>query len=132
MATAAIMVGMAVMSAAQKNEDAKFEQGQAEIAAQQQDLQVTQREADRKDRLATAMASQNAMAGASGISAFEGSPLTVLEDSMTRERTATQRDKFTTGMSSLAIRQTARARRLSQQRNAALTLTQTTASAGGF
>ena len=88
-----------------------IERDQAEVAAKSQELAMTQREADRKDRLASALATQNAMSGARGVAAFEGSPLAVLEDSIRREETATERDKFSTEMEALAIRSGANIRR---------------------
>lgn len=102
----------------------KMQQGQAEVTAQQQELQVVQREADRKDRLASALSTQRAQAGASGISAFEGSPLTILDDSIRREEVATERDKFQTSISALAIRSAGRTRRKSMEASAILNLAQ--------
>lgn len=126
MAAAPLIIGLvsAAGSFAQKQSDAKFELGQAEVAAQQQELQVVQREADRKDRLATALSSQSALAGASGIAAFEGSPLTILQDSIEREKTATERDIFQTELTTLAGRSTARARARSKRQSASLSLVQ--------
>lgn len=135
MAVAAIplIIGLvaAAGSAAQKNETAKDQQAQAEIAAKQQELQVVQREADRKDRLASALSTLSARAGAGGISAFSGSPLTILQDSIERERVGTERDIFQTSLTTLAGRSTARARRRAAQQSAGLGLVQTFASAAG-
>ena len=78
--------------------------GEAEVAAKQEELAAVQREADRKGRLATALASQRAGAGARGISAFEGSPLTILTEDVRREETATQRDIFQSRLSALTTR----------------------------
>lgn len=72
----------------------KIARGEAEVAAQQEELSAVSREKDRKSRLADALASQNAAAGAKGIAAFEGSPLTILEEDIRREQEATQRDIF--------------------------------------
>lgn len=94
MATAAIGVGSLIAGGVQRESQAKIERGQAQVAAKGEELAVTAREADRKDRLASALASQNARAGAAGIAAFEGSPLTILQDQIEREQTATQRDKL--------------------------------------
>ena len=114
----------ALGSAALKDRQAKFEEGQAKVAAEQQELQVVQREADRKDRLANSLATQNALAGAKGIAAFEGSPLTILEDSIERERVATERDVFSTQLGALAIRSGAKSRRRIKQIGTGLTLAQ--------
>lgn len=107
-----------------KRTQSKIDAEQAEIAAKQQELGVEQREADRKDRLANALASQNAMAGARGVAAFEGSPLTVLEDSIERERVATERDKLSTELSTLAIRSQAKIGRIMGEEQARLSLFQ--------
>jgi hypothetical protein len=70
------------------------------------------------------LAAQNALAGARGIAAFEGSPLTVLEDSLQRERTASERDRFSTELNVLAGRSTAKARRKIQSIGSRLQLMQ--------
>jgi hypothetical protein len=77
---------------------------EAELTAKTQELAATQREGDRKERLARAMATANAQAGASGIAAFEGSPLTILQQSIENEQTATERDSFNTRISALTTR----------------------------
>lgn len=120
MATAALLIGMSAASLAAKESQASLEEGQAEVAAKTEELRLKQREADRKDRLASALAAQNAMAGARGVAAFEGSPLTILQDSLERERTATERDVFSTELSNLALRSGAKAKRRMSQINARL------------
>jgi len=117
MAAAPLIVaaGSSLLAAASTERQSSLESSQAEVAASQQDLQVTQREADRKDRLANSLATQNALAGAKGIAAFEGSPLTILEDSIERERVATERDVFSTELNNLAMRSTAKSRRRASQ-----------------
>ena len=77
---------------------------EAELSAQTAEVAATQREADRKERLASAMATANAQAGAAGIAAFEGSPLTILQQSIEAEETATERDLFNTRISALTTR----------------------------
>ena len=77
---------------------------ESEQTAQIQETAATQREADRKERLASAMATANAQAGAAGIAAFEGSPLTILQTSIEAEETATERDMFNTRISALTTR----------------------------
>ena len=77
---------------------------EAELSAQIEETAATQREADRKERLAKAIATANAQSGAAGIMAFEGSPLTVLNQSIENEQTATERDIFNTRISTLAGR----------------------------
>ena len=82
----------------------KIAQGEAKVAAKQEELAATSREVDRKERLAQAIASQNASAGAKGVAAFEGSPLTVLQEDIRREETATQRDKFQSQLAASTLR----------------------------
>lgn len=77
---------------------------EAEIAAKQEELGAVQREADRKARLVEALATQTASVGASGISLFEGSPMTVLEQSLKAEEKATERDEFMTRLSAMSTR----------------------------
>ena len=131
MAAAAPLIlsaAVSLASASQKQSQASIEAGQAEVAAQQQELQLVQREADRKDRLSSAMAAQNALAGASGIAAFEGSPLTVLEDSIQRANVATERDTFSTDLTALATRSSGQIRQKFANVNARLGLLQQGAS----
>jgi len=96
--------------------------GEAEISAQAEEVAATTREADRKSRLATALASQIASSGAKGIAAFEGSPLTILEEDIRREEVATQRDKFQTRFSTLTKRAKGRIQERQIKTGAALSL----------
>ena len=82
----------------------KIAEGEAKVAAKQEELAATSREVDRKERLAQAIASQNASAGAGGVAAFEGSPLTILKEDIRREEQATQRDVFQTNLRAATIR----------------------------
>ena len=93
-----------LLSAGAQVSAGKAEVREAEITAKTQELAATQREGDRKERLARAMATANAQAGASGIAAFEGSPLTILQQSIENEQTATERDSFNTRISALTTR----------------------------
>lgn len=77
-------------------QEAEIEATQRDIAGKQEELGAVQREGDRKRRLAEALASQNAAAGAGGVAAFEGSPLTILQQDVQREGVATERDIFET------------------------------------
>jgi len=77
---------------------------EAETAAKQEELLAVAREADRKERLARVMASQNASAGSRGVAAFEGSPLTILQEDIRREGEATQRDEFMTKLNAMTLR----------------------------
>ena len=81
---------------------------QSNLEARQIELQATQRESDRKARLAKALASQNAMGGTKGIQQFMGSPLKIMEEDMRAESTATQRDTFETQLAAFTKRASAR------------------------
>ena len=78
--------------------------GEAEIAAKAEEAAGVSREADRKGRLAEALASQNASAGASGVAAFEGSPLSVMKEDVRREKVATERDVFQTKLKAMTLK----------------------------
>jgi hypothetical protein len=110
MGAAAIPIGMGLMSyvaAGQYGATKSAGEIQAlegETAAQMEELGATQREGDRKGRLAEALASQVAGAGAAGISAFEGSPLTILNADIEAEHRATERGKFQSGLQAQAFR----------------------------
>ena len=82
----------------------KIARGEAEVAAKAEEAAGVSREADRKDRLAQALASQNAAAGAGGIAAFEGSPLSVMNEDIRKESQATGRDEFQTKLRSMTLR----------------------------
>lgn len=72
----------------------KITERESWLAAKQIETEATAREADRKERLARAMASTVATAGARGVSALEGSPLSILEQSVKAEEVATERDRY--------------------------------------
>ncbi len=78
--------------------------GEAEVAAKSEEAAGVSREADRKARLAEALASQNAAAGAGGIAAFEGSPLSIMQEDIRRESVATERDVFQTRLRAMTLR----------------------------
>lgn len=82
----------------------KIARGEAEVAAKAEEAAGVSREADRKERLAQALASQNAAAGAGGIAAFEGSPLSVMNEDIRKESQATGRDEFQTKLRSMTLR----------------------------
>jgi len=110
MATGMMVGGMALQGEAAygqyglEKQAGRIQAREAEIAAKQEELGAIQREGDRKERLAEAMATQNAQVGASGIAGFEGSPLTVLDEAFRQETTATERDQYMTRLSALTIR----------------------------
>jgi len=82
----------------------KIARGEAEVAAKAEEAAGVSRESDRKERLIEALASQNAAAGASGIAAFEGSPLSVMKEDIRREEKATGRDVFQTKLRAMTLR----------------------------
>jgi hypothetical protein len=100
----ATIVATSLLSAGTQVQAGRQAVKESELTAQTQELAASQREVDRKERLATAMATANANAGASGIAAFEGSPLTILQQSIEAEQTATERDAFNTRIGALTTR----------------------------
>jgi hypothetical protein len=100
----AIPLAMAAVQMSQQRAQADIQLGESKVVAEQEELGAKQREADRKERLSIALASQNASAGAGGIAAFEGSPLSVMKEDIRREKTATERDVFGSKMASLTAR----------------------------
>ena len=106
MAFAPLAVGLvlSLAEAGQKRKAGEIAAREAEFTAGQVELGATQREADRKEVLARAMASQTASAGARGIAAFEGSPLSILEADIAAEETATERDVFMSELQAMTLR----------------------------
>jgi len=100
----AIAAGTSLLQFAQKKSASEIEQRESETTAKQIELGAVQREADRTDRLARALASQTASAGARGISAFEGSPLSVLQADIETAETAQERDTFQTELKAMTQR----------------------------
>ena len=110
MASAAVYAGLALMAYSSAGQAASTKAGgemqrmESEAQAEMEELAATQQEADRKGRLAEAMASQVAGSGASGIAAFSGSPLTILKADVEAEEQATRRGKFQSGLQADAFR----------------------------
>jgi hypothetical protein len=100
----AATVASSLLSFKQKQDAGAIAKMEAETGARSEELAAIQREGDRKGRLSQALATQTAGAGASGISAFEGSPLSVLQESIRNEETATQRDTFQSRLEALTTR----------------------------
>lgn len=100
--------GLSIFTSAAKfgaqKDAARAAEKQGKVEAQQEEIMATQREADRKERLAEAMASQTASAGSRGVFAFEGSPLSVLQEDMRKEEVATDRDAFNARVAGLGSR----------------------------
>lgn len=88
----------------QRKSAGRIQEREAKVAASQAELEAVSREGDRKSRLAKALASQTASAGARGISAFEGSPLAVLQADIEAEERGTERDVFQSRLEALTLR----------------------------
>lgn len=88
----------------QQQQAASMARKEGKLAQQAEDVAATQRESDRKARLADAISTQVAMSGARGVSAFEGSPLSVMRESRRREALATDRDRFNAKIAGLSAR----------------------------
>ena len=71
--------------------------GDAMLQVKQVELAAAQREADRKEALAQALASQNAMAGAKGITTG-GSVFDVMQEDTRQMEEAQRRDRFMTDL----------------------------------
>lgn len=99
-----LMIGSSLLSFNQTRAAGDIAKGESKVQARQTELAATAREVDRKDRLASALASQNARAGASGIAAFEGSPLAILQADIEKEQVATERDIFSTELEAFTQR----------------------------
>lgn len=117
MATAALAATAAasLLSVGAQVQSGRTAAKEAELTAQIEETAATQREADRKERLAKALATANARAGASGIRAFEGSLLTILQQSVEQEKIASERDAFNTRISSLVTRARGRSAKTQSQ-----------------
>lgn len=100
----ALIAGSTLLSVGSQVKAGKTAAAEAEITARTQEVAGTQREADRKNRLAEALATANAQSAAAGIKSFEGSPLTILQEGIKSEETATERDAFNTRLSALTTR----------------------------
>lgn len=94
----------AVGSAALQVQAGKIQNIQAKTAAKAEEGAALSREADRMAQLNIALSSQNAAAGAGGILAFEGSPLTVMQEDTRRFEEATQRDTTMSQIRALTLR----------------------------
>lgn len=97
-------VAASLLSAGAQRKAGQVQAQEAELSAQLEETAATQREVDRKGALARALATANAQSGAAGIRAFEGSPLTIIEESIRAEETATERDVFNTRIAALVRR----------------------------
>lgn len=127
----AIPIATAAIQMSQQKAQADIAQGEAKVVAEQEELGAKQREADRKERLSIALASQNAAAGAGGIAAFEGSPLTILNEDIEREQVETERDRFATGLRTMTAKSRGKTQASSLRSQSLLTGAQTAAKVYG-
>ena len=114
-------VGSAVLSV----EAGKIQNIQAKVAAKAEEGAALAREADRMARLNEALSSQNAAAGAGGVLSFEGSPLTVRKEDISRAEEATERDATMTNIRALTLRSQGRIAQRQAKTGAVLGLLQT-------
>lgn len=73
---------------------AKLASTEGKLAAEMTDVASLQRETDRKLELAKAISTSRASSSARGIVGNVGSPLAVIEQQISQEKTDTHRDKF--------------------------------------
>lgn len=125
-----LAAGSGILGAKQTIEAGKIQAGEAEVAAEQEELGAVQREADRKARLASALASQNAASGAKGIAAFEGSPLSIMEADIEAEKEGTKRDIFQSELAAKSLRARGRMSKRMAEAQASLGLLGTAGSLG--
>lgn len=84
-------------------EAGKTAKGEAKVSMAVDSLQAKQREVDRKEALLRALASQNAMAGASGVG-LEGTPSQIMMQDIEAAKKAQARDTAGTRISGIAKR----------------------------
>lgn len=125
-----LAVGASVGSAVMQSKAGDIAQIQAKTAAKAEEGAALSREADRKARLNEALAAQNAAAGAGGVFGFEGSPLSVMKEDISREQEATERDETMTKIRALTLRAGGRIARRQARTGAIIGLTGDLASTG--
>ncbi len=83
---------------------AKGQQDQLNRQAEQEEMAAKEREIDRRKRLLSAMASQNAASAASGIRAYEGSALNMLKTDVNSYEYDSIMDKGTTASTTSGLK----------------------------
>ena len=121
MAQLALVAIPMLMSANQQQQAGKIKRYESEVDAAQIETAASQREADRRDALASAVSSQSASAGASGIS-FEGSPLAVLEEDLRLADEGSERDALMARLGASSAISRGKAAESAAQANAAMGL----------
>ncbi len=129
---AAVAIGGSLVSARMQRTAGDIARGEGKLAAQQEEVAAMQRETDRKDRLSQALASQNARAGAGGVRAFEGSPVTTMQEDIRREKVATQRDIFQSDLAAMTARARGKYQQQSSRTKSLLTIAQGVGQAASY
>ena len=91
------------LSASQTLSAGKIARYESEVEAEALQTESAARETDRRERLANAIAQQNAASGASG-TAFSGSPLSIIEADIAAADKAQERDVLGTRIGAIAAR----------------------------
>ena len=99
--------GVSALSAYNQYLAGKTQSGELKTQARQIELGVTQREADRKERLAKALATMTARGGASGVT-IDGSVAGVMGQEIAESERATERDAYMSKMQAMTTRARAR------------------------
>jgi len=97
MSTTLLLDPVSAVGYSQASSSAKFERQQGRLQAEMEDVAATQRETDRKMDLARSIGSIRAGAAGAGITG-EGSPLTLIQESIKAEQRDSSRDEFMTKM----------------------------------
>jgi hypothetical protein len=122
---------LAIAGASQQYSAGKIAEMEAKVEAKQIETAAASREADRKEQLASALASQNAAAGGAGIS-FEGSPLAVLEEDVRLSEIDKSRDEMMTRVGMSAARARGKVAKAQGKAAGIMTLIQTGVDAAGM
>jgi hypothetical protein len=99
-----VMGGTSLLQYGMTRSAGRIAKMESETQAKQIELGTVQREADRKEALARAMAAQIAESGAKGIASFEGSPLSILQADIAKEKEATRRDIGQSKIEAMTVR----------------------------
>jgi len=130
MAQMALIAIPALISANQQTQAGKIKRYESEVDAAQIETAASQREADRREALASAVSSQSAAAGASGIS-FEGSPLAILEEDLRLADEGSERDALMARLGADSAISRGKAAEASAKANAAMGLLRAGGSVAG-
>jgi hypothetical protein len=110
-----VQVGASLFSGALEGQAGKDDARALEFQAENESINAVVRNTARQERLLDAIASANVAQGASGVSSFSGSPLTVLNESIKRSSKRGSEDMINSQIKQLQLRSSAFARRRSSQ-----------------